>query len=295
MNFIGNKKAVNFLSKSLEKGNFAQAYFFSGPESVGKFFLAKVFAKSLISGEKLFFAENEKEGLFVDLTVIATEVEEKKGVLKERDIPIEKVREALRNLSVFPHSGKKKVLIIDDAHKMSVASQNAILKTLEEPNSTSIIILVACDESKILPTIKSRCQKINFSLAGEEMRILSGDDFFEKYGILAMGRPGLLVGMLKKKDNLEYYSAIRREFENFFSADLNQKISYAEKMSKDIGMAIKTLNVWIWMLRELSLKDDQDSVNGYYGKISEMEKAIHMLRSTNANSRLILENLLINM
>ncbi|HAV11862.1 MAG TPA: hypothetical protein DCX32_04985 [Candidatus Moranbacteria bacterium] len=298
MNFVGNKKAVSFIEKTLERGATSQAYLFSGPESVGKFFLAQAFAKSLINEGSLRFEDSGAGGLVVDLVVIKPEIEERKGVIKERDITIERVREARKDLALFPHSGKRKVLIVDNAHKMNITSQNAFLKILEEPNSTSVIILVTHEDSKILPTIKSRCQKVNFGLVGREMEMemgsLVGEDFAGKYGALAMGRPGLLFEMAREKERLEYHVGSYEQFRKVFSMDLNQRLSFAEKMSKDVNAAIGTLNVWNWILRKEGLEDGGRELGETYLKISAIEDSMATLKSTNANPRLVLENLLIS-
>ncbi|EKE11063.1 MAG: hypothetical protein ACD_15C00143G0001, partial [uncultured bacterium] len=111
---------------------------------------------------------------------------------------------------------------------------------------------------------------------------------------LAMGRPGLLSEMSQKKEKLAYHVDAYTEFGNIFSADLNRKLSYAEKMSKDVNVALGTLNIWIWMLRQSALEKGGEELNGSYAKISAIEEAMAVLKNTNANSRLVLENLLIN-
>ncbi|KKU55662.1 MAG: polymerase III, delta prime subunit protein [Candidatus Moranbacteria bacterium GW2011_GWE1_49_15] len=299
MNFIGNKKAVSFIEKTLEKGGASQAYLFSGPEGVGKLFLAKAFAKSLISGGSLpDFESGDVEKLPVDLILLKPEIEEKKGIRKERDIAVERIRDAKKDLSLYPYSGKMKVLIVDNAHRMNVASQNAFLKLLEEPNSTSVIILVTHEYSKMLPTIRSRCQKVGFGLVGpEDMGTAAdflGGDFVSRYAEAAMGRPGLLFRMSTNQEELALYRDASEELAQMSSADLNRKFSFAEKMSKDVDGAIKTLNMWSWMIRKKALAENGADLDSSYGNISKIEETVSALKNTNANARLVLENLLIN-
>ncbi len=66
------------------------------------------------------------------------------------------------DLSLRPMVGRRRVAVIDDADRMSNESSNALLKTLEEPPSYAVIVLIAADASKILPTIRSRCQTVRF-------------------------------------------------------------------------------------------------------------------------------------
>ena len=66
------------------------------------------------------------------------------------------------DLSLRPMTGRRRVAVIDDADRMSNESANALLKTLEEPPGYAIIVLIAADSSKIIPTIRSRCQAVRF-------------------------------------------------------------------------------------------------------------------------------------
>lgn len=71
------------------------------------------------------------------------------------------MRELLRTLSLAPVESQHRVAVIDDAHLMTDSGKNAILKTLEEPNASVILILIAPSVDAVLPTIASRCQILN--------------------------------------------------------------------------------------------------------------------------------------
>lgn len=133
--FIGNTKAVKLLEKSMRNSRISHAYLFSGPENVGKLALAKIFSRGLILGKPLDLEINGKKNPF-DMVILSPEIEEKKGITKEKDIKIENIRNLQKELSLFPYEGKYKILIVDNAHKLTVSSQNALLKILEEPNET---------------------------------------------------------------------------------------------------------------------------------------------------------------
>ena len=104
MQFFGNKKAFDFLQKVIEKNSIAGAYLFCGPENVGKFLLAKAFARSLILGENLSLTRDLKNALLGDLIVLSPEIEEKKGIIKEKEISAEMVRRSCRELAFFPRN-----------------------------------------------------------------------------------------------------------------------------------------------------------------------------------------------
>lgn len=301
MKFIGNAKAVKLLEKSIERGKLSQAYLFSGPEGVGKFTLAKLFASFLIFGKKnidfdLLMVgkdkESENNNEFFDLIVIEPEVEEKKGIKKEKDIKIEKIREAQNDLIMFPYNKKKKVLIINNAHRMTVFAQNALLKSLEEPNETSVIILVTHDDSVIISTIKSRCQKINFFLADiEEMKKMLKDEKNKEIIEFSMGRPGLA---LKMKENKEEFDARKKDFEElseFSSLGINERFSLAEKMSANPTETFGKLEFWMWIIRLESRK--RGLSNGFFSfkTIEKIDNALKTMKNTNVNTRLAIENL----
>ena len=278
MNFIGNEKAVHFLQKTLEKGHTSHAYIFSGPEHVGKFLLAKMFAEALILGKNLN-AENTKidQTALFDMVIVEPEVTEKNNVTKQRDITVEAVREIQKTLSLFPYHGKKKVLIVSDAHKLNIAAQNALLKTLEEPSETSVIILVTHEADKLLSTIHSRCVSLSFGLAGG--------------GKSVMGRPGLFEIYQKDADSEQAYQEAANLLQKFPGMGIGEKIKLAETMSKDVVRTLAILAGWIWFLREGVKDAELGKKRQTYLAIDKIENLMNLLKSTNANARLALEAL----
>lgn len=297
---IGHQKIINLLDRSVKKGKIAQSYLFSGPESAGKFTLAKIFARALIEnkGDWSDWGNKGDGENAVDLMVVEPEKEEKKGVVKEKEIKIEQIREARKNLLLFPYSGKYKVLIINNAHRMSESAQNSLLKILEEPNSTSIIILVTHEKKRILPTIQSRCQKINFSLVSEK-DIEEGLEkkklkFSNEFAVLSLGRPGIAISLCEDSRKLKLWQETLFDLDNLPKLDLNQRLEKAEELSKNTPEAIKKLELWIWTLRSKSLLSE-NRPKEYFKQIEMIENSISDISRTNASSRLILENLLINL
>lgn len=274
----------------MERGQISHAYLFSGPEHVGKFALAKMFAESLITKKTLSSEVNEpcKDAL-LDLIVVSPDISEKKGAIKQKDISIETVRDAKKSLSLFPYCGKLKVLIVDDAHKMNTAAQNAFLKILEEPNPTTVIILVTSEIERILPTIRSRAQIISFGLIGdEEMR----NNFTEEIVHLSVGRPGLACFMCEDKNEFVARGEWIDQFQRLANGSLGDKLAMAEDLSKDVVRTIEKLNLWIWRIRnEVSERAGAENRNESYLKIEKIEKAVGILKNTNANAKVVLEAL----
>lgn len=292
MNIIGNNNAVKLLERTVNGEKVGQACIFSGPENVGKFSLAKNFAKRIISGKDINLTSlfnKVKEDVFPDLIILQPEIEEKKGITRKLDIKIARVRESQKDLSLFPYQGKYRVLIINDAHRMTEESQNALLKTLEEPNPTSVMILITHEEGKILPTIKSRCQKIRFGLVLDEeikKELKVSDEIIN----LSLGRPGLAVGMNDNNDELELRRDALNKLKSLPQAGINQRLKIAEELSINISETVKKMELWIWILHTSALKDTR-----LFKIIERIDTSLDEIKNTNANTRLVLENLLLNL
>ena len=81
-----------------------------------------------------------------------------------RVVKVDQIREASAFLSMTSHAGGPKIVIIEQAHQMNPSAANALLKTLEEPNPDSYLLLVTESASAMMATIKSRCQRLQFEI-----------------------------------------------------------------------------------------------------------------------------------
>ncbi len=299
MKFIGNRKSVEFLRRSVKNASLNHAYIFAGPQGVGKTTLAKIFAQAAIAGGEMNLATDvEDKQALLDLILIEPETVEKKEVIKTRDISIEAIRQAQQKLSLYPYHGKYKVLIVKDAHRLNNSAQNALLKLLEEPNQTSILILVTSELDKILPTVQSRCEKLNFSLVNQvELTQAFGEEinFASDIPTLAMGRPALASLMLAEPEILEARRQQKQQLEKLRAGTLGEKLQLAEEFSKDTKKTLETFNAWIWLLRIDALSNADEQVrNNLYEVIKKIQESMTLLKSTNANGRLLLEVLFLD-
>lgn len=151
---IGQEHVVTALSNAVLSGRLPHAYLFSGPRGVGKTSTARILAKVLncIESPKVC-------GRCPACIEIASgqslDVREIDGASNRG---IEQIREIRDNAIYTPLSLKYKIFIIDEVHMLTKEASNALLKVLEEPPGHVIFMLATTESSKILPTIRSRCQ-----------------------------------------------------------------------------------------------------------------------------------------
>ena len=87
---------------------------------------------------------------------------------RRREISIEEVRSVCNQAHLKPYEGASRVYMFENAETMSEEAANALLKTLEEPPPDTILILLTSQEDRLLPTIKSRCTRIELRAHGPE-------------------------------------------------------------------------------------------------------------------------------
>lgn len=169
---LGHDKEIAVLKKALSNDRVAHAFLFVGPEGCGKRLTALSLAKSLncstlkddFCGECPNCSDIQNLS-YTDVFVVEPREPEYKGGGVDHvsgTIKIDAVRDVQQRLAYRAVRGGKKICIVDGTDKMNRDAQNAFLKTLEEPPSDSIIILIASDNGAILQTIVSRCQRIPF-------------------------------------------------------------------------------------------------------------------------------------
>ena len=181
----GHKEKTKIFKELYINDTLSHGYIFFGEEQVGKKSFALAFAN---------FLERDKfespEGLLSEAKLISPE---------EGSIGIDTVKEAKRFLAQKPILSKRRVLIIDDAHKLTPQAQNAILKVSEEPPQSSLIIVISPTLDSLLPTLTSRLQRIYFPrIKTEEIAKLletMGVEITEatKVAKASLGRPGRAI------------------------------------------------------------------------------------------------------
>ncbi|PNY81547.1 DNA polymerase III subunit gamma/tau [Deinococcus koreensis] len=156
---VGQEHVKDVLKVALEQGRVGHAYLFSGPRGVGKTTTARLIAMTANCTGPLPKPCGECESC---LSVRAGSHPDVMEIDAASNNSVDDVRELREKVSLAAMHGGKKIYILDEAHMMSRAAFNALLKTLEEPPGHVIFILATTEPEKILPTILSRCQHYRF-------------------------------------------------------------------------------------------------------------------------------------
>jgi DNA polymerase-3 subunit delta' len=267
---FGHSAVKNTLNKQLETKIFPHAYLFLGPKGVGKKTLAAEFTAKVLGTENL---QNHPDFQILDV---------------EGEITTEVLQNFMRGLAFKPFVGLKKVAIINNAQNLNKNSANSLLKTLEEPGPSTILILVA--SGAVLPTIASRCQIFNFSLFSNralmELAEQRGGNNLDAIN-LSFGSSGKLIKLFQDKDFLNAQIKLRDDFFKLKNSSLGDKILAIASISENDNPEIKQdLTNWMFLqVNELKNKPEE------FFKVSALINAISGLEQ-NFNKKMVLQGLI---
>lgn len=201
----GQDNALLPLKNSIIKGHIFSSYLFVGPEGIGKFMVAKNFAKAINClkrntktsepCESCSSCRKINSGIHPDVYCA-----EPKGL--SASIGIGEIRFIIAGANLKPYEARKKVFIINNAHSMKNIAANAFLKALEEPSEDTVFILISRSRASLLPTVVSRCHVIRFSSAPVEFvsgilkeKLALGEDEAVFLGNFSAGCIGKAISM----------------------------------------------------------------------------------------------------
>jgi len=251
---IGQERALYILRGSIARNHIAHAYLFAGEKGIGKRLTAINFAKALnckraVDYQLIDCCDRCPSCIKTDKAIHPDVffIEPEGG---GRQITIQAIRNMEESLSYKSFEGGWKIAIIDSAETLNQPAANAFLKTLEEPPPQSLLILISSMPELIPETIRSRCQRINFSTLPLKMMIrvleqnseLSSNDERMLLSMLSCGRPARLLeeDLIERRNrSLEWFKALLGDIKGGLWEDrgfMDEWFEWAELWLRDIAV-----------------------------------------------------------
>ena len=245
--FLGNRRVVEVLGRAVERNRVPQALIFAGPQGVGKKTLALLLAQRLNCPQpegrracgSCLSCRKIRSLMHPDVRVV-----EPQGAF----IRIEQIRSLIGEIAFQPFEARYRVVVLDGADQMRQEAANCLLKTLEEPPSRTVMILVTPRPYLLLQTIHSRCQRIHFvpipeGLIGKHLVEVLGwsPEDAKLAAMFCGGSMGEAIGF-----DRERYRDVRKQALGFISSVLT-KGSFADisPMAAEIAKKKETFEIWL--------------------------------------------------
>lgn len=325
---------VSLLENSLKNNRLPNAYLVCGPEHVGKMTLALDIARALNCNQpnapcgQCPTCHKISTGKHPDIMVfdlLSARMKEKDRDRENRvkEIGVEVVDDIIHFSSLPPYEGRYRVMIVDDAEQLSPEAANRLLKTLEEPEERVIYILLTVSEKLVLPTIASRCQKLELRplpVGDVEKYLINRGVPLERAHLLAHLSRGCLGWALNAAAD-EFVLEERKErldtILSIITAGIGTRFEYAARLAGRFGddhrAVMEELDFWTTWWRDILLvkSDARDHVTNidYLPTLSELaagysltqirsfigklQDAVSQLK-LNASPRLVLEVLMLH-
>ena len=251
---IGHEQIKEHFQKAIANNKVSHAYILTGEAGMGRKSLANAFALTLLCEKgksepcmechacKQVLSGNHPDLIYVD--------HEKPG-----SIGVDDIRKQINDtIMVRPYSSYYKIYIVDEAEKMTQQAQNALLKTIEEPPSYAVIILLTTNQDAFLPTILSRCVQLKLkplkdfvvkSYLTEHMQIPEADA--DIYAAFARGNLGKAKRLAESEDFRQSYEQILNILKNIRQMDISQLLDAIKRLkdeNMDLHECLDIMQVW---------------------------------------------------
>lgn len=309
-NLIGHEWAVHLLSRHILNDSPRHAYLFTGAVGVGRRTFALRFAQALNCpqppkpGQACYSCPTCRQierMQHPDLAVV--EADQIGGVLK-----VEQIRELQHSLSLSPYQSKYRLALLLRMEEAHNSAANALLKTLEEPPPSVILLLTANSVDALLPTVVSRCEVINlrtvpvdtlsqglqerFGLSEEQSRLLAQ---------ISNGCPGVAIQYHLNPELLANRKVKLDELVDILKASYVERFNYAEKHAKERYNCLYTLQIWQSFWRDVLIQTckasspvsniDRSAEINQFSKQVNIDQVLTILKAIQRTMRLIEQNI----
>jgi len=296
---VGNEKTVKYLSDSLESGNVSHAYLFSGPLSVGKSTLALEMARKLLCN-----AGGANDCACHDCRLVASHSHPDLHYLSSAGAGVDEVREINRQLSLSPYQSKYRVAVITHSENLTVPALNSFLKTLEEPNSNTVIIMTTENKGTLLETIVSRTRQVTFGIISDKavfehlnQELGVKKELAQDLTIVAAGRLGIAISLIASEGSAaEDIQNAERFLQVYRSDSLMDKFALAGKLAGNKeGLREQISSISTAARRQLLASVADNKKEDYSMMVSALDalaRGDELLRG-NINPKLVFESILL--
>lgn len=317
---LGNDMVKEHFKKAIENHKISHAYILTGEAGMGRKSIANAFAMTLLcekgGSEPCMVCHSCKQVLGGNHPDIIYVSHEKPG-----SIGVDDIREQINDtIMIRPYSSYYKIYIVDEAEKMTVQAQNALLKTMEEPPAYAVIILITTNQEAFLPTILSRCIQLKLkplkdftvkSYLTEHLRVPEKEA--EICAAFARGNLGKAIHLASSEDFKELYQKVMNMIKNIGTMDIVMLLDCIREIKEqnfEISEVLDLMQLWFRdvlmykVTKDMNLlifKDEYKTINEMgqkydYAGLEQILKAIDTARArldANVNMELAMELLLL--
>jgi DNA polymerase III subunit delta' len=282
-NILGHEREVEVLQRAVMLGKVSHAYSFEGEAGCGKKEIADAFAITLQCEKGAKDACMECPSCKQAITrnhpdIIYLHHE------KPNTISVGEIREQInQDVYVKPYNGNRKIYIIEDAQKMNIQAQNALLKTIEEPPSYVVIILLTTNEEAFLPTIRSRC----VSLKIKPVKTAQIEEYLEKIlsvpkdqakicAAFAQGNIGKAARLSASEDFAQMRASVVQLLKRLREIDLYELVSAVKQITEYKLEIMDYFDIMMVWYRDVLLYKATSDVNQliFQDEIYEIKKQV---------------------
>ena len=253
---VGQSRARQLLSRAVAADQVSHAYLFTGPAGIGKRSLARGFAKAVLCTAA---PDNRPCGFCPSCRHFESDTHPDYLVIAPPEngaIKIDQVRTLISVMGTRPLEGGGRVCLIEDDERMTADAQNALLKSLEEPEPGNVFILTADNPRKLLPTIRSRCQQLPLEplTDRETLDVLAAHDIDltpeQQEDVLpaAGGLPGQALALTLSDEGQPIKTELLPVIYDILRHNPMPIFDFAEKAGKDKHKSLEAAN---WLMRVL--------------------------------------------